>query len=297
MVKKLILLALMASTLTTCRSAEINKIRGKLIYAAGGQILSLDFSNFEMKPKAIYKSSSGSIISRISKINNNAFIFDECTYLGKCSIKFFNIKTGQKRTLHPGRLPTYIPGHDKLIFYDQSKGDRWWLFSSSLKNLDKAEKISIASDDIILSNNFHRSVTVPVVSISANEVVLNGRDRQLWIYQIPMSKIIPTHNKDCEPIVWRSETQQLLCRDWKNNGLFLLDINKKTKEELHNLKKGRAFLYIPEYDVFIYRKLKFRFPFGEGHDIFVYFIKEKREKRIRSNLFIRSPIFISDVVF
>lgn len=294
MIKNAIWLSLVASALIGCNMGETIEMQGRLVYSGGGKsIMVLDLSIPGSDPKTIYQgSASVSVINRITKVNDNVFLFDECPVTEGCTIKKYNIKTGHERSLCSGQLPTYVPDHDKLFFYGAFDGDRLWLLSSCLEKTDVIEKIAVSPDSRILNNGISQSVTTPAVSISSNELIFSGRNNQLWIYRISVSQCIPTDITNCSPIVWRSKTNQLLCKEWDAGKPFLLDVNTKKKEELPDLVGGYGYLYIPEYDSLIYGRARFRFPAGEGYDIFVYSFEDKKEVRIKTNVHIKSGIWI-----
>lgn len=290
LVKKSILLFIAATTLISCRSPKTDRVQSIFVYATGGKVSYIDFSGPDMASKVIYQGASGSIISRISRIDNNTFLFDECSE--KCSIKLHNFKTGHDEILRSGRLPTYVPKHETYFFYDESEDGQIWLFLTKLKNPIGKEKIGPAPKDVILKNKIRKSVTRPAVAISPDEIIFFGKDNRLYRYQITDKKIVHTELTNCEPILWRSAKKQLLYRDYKTKKLFLTNLVDDQKDELPKLFGGYGYTYSSTLDALIYRKARFQFPFGEAYDLFIYFFEEKKEEKMRSNMSIRSGFLI-----
>lgn len=294
MKKEYFCLFLIGSSLMACNVSETIDMQGKLVFSGGGgKIMVLDLIDRESDPEVIYESpASISIISRITKVTSDSFLFDECQAIGGCTVKEFNVKTKKMGVLCSGRLPTYVPNHHIFFFYHKSELGEWWLSLFHLGNRGIRKKIAVAPDKRKLKNQVERSITVPAVSISPNEIIFNGNDNKLWIYQINESQKIPTGLTNSIPILWRSKTKQLFCQEIDTGELFLADINSDSKETLSVLSKSYGHLYVPEYDSLIYGKARFRFPYGEAYDIFIYSFEERKELRIKSDIHIRSGIWM-----
>lgn len=278
--------------LTSCTADENMNIEGRLIYIVrGGNVGAITFSASGYDFSSFYDSKVVSAINHLTREHDNAILFDECI-MGKCSIKRSSMKTGQVTLLHSGRLPSYIPNHEKLFFYDKASDGNGWLFVTSLGDIKNAIKIAEEPKWKTLPNGISQPVAIPVIQISNDEVIFVGKDEQLWLYNIANTKLVPMDIKDCRPILWMDKRDQLLCSDWDTWDAFLLDIKTKNKVEMPGLKGAYGFVYVPSSNALIYGRTRSRLLIGEAYDIFLYSFADKKEERIKENSHLAGGVWI-----
>ncbi len=278
-----VLRLLLLPILTSCHLSSKVDIPGGLVYSSGG--MDIEWISFETRmPSVIYRNpENGATIDRLTKVTDEQFIFEECSGMGDCALKEFNLKTSTAKILRLGIKPTYIPESNSLFFYSVPNGGvkENWLFvvDKDIPNLPhKVAKAPTSNDPQV---SWVYSVT-PVVRISPDEVLLVGEDHQLWIYRISRFDMSPTGIKNCLPQFIRSKTQQLVCYDAKTWDVYQIDLNTKRTEALPQLKGALGFVYIPKYDTVIYGKTRLYMLISETSDIWAYSFNTQEKIKIRS---------------
>ena len=286
---------LLVSTLvlSICDADESVNINGQLIYTDGGSsVNAISWGSSGCRFSSLYKNEEISAIDHLTRVNSDAVLFGECNVMGDCVIRRYSLDAKQGGVIRTGRMPSYISNHDKLFFYDESFDGKKWLFMAPLGDVKNAEKIFEEPKWMTLPSGINQSVAMPVTQISNDEVIFVGEDRQLWLYDITNSELVPMDIGDCRPILWRNDRDQLLCSDWDTWDMFLLDIRSKGKVDLPGLKGAYGFVYIPSSDALIYGRTRSRFVVGEAYDIFFYSFSNQKEKRIKKDFHLAGGVWI-----
>lgn len=288
-----IMLLIFVAFFTSCNTDESMNIEGQLIYSNGGSsINAIALDSSESNILSFYDSDEIVAIDQLTKVNNDTFLFGECTVTGECTIKQYSVGTGQVKPLLSGRLPSYISNHDKLFFYDEAPDGSNWLFSTSVKDISTISKVAKEPKWKTLPNGIKQSITTPIIQISNDDIIFIGEDGELWLHNILDKKLIPTGIKDCRPVLWIEQHSKLLCSDWDTWIPYVLDMNTKSKIEMQELKGAYGFVYMPSSDSLIYGKTRSSFIIGEAYDIFLYSLMNKEEKRIKKGSHIAAGIWL-----
>ncbi len=279
--------------LSGCEANESMNVAGNLIYAGGGGSINLiDFSSPGYGISSLYKSEGISAINHLTKENSGAILFGECSVMGECSIKQYSMKTGRVRVLRSGRLPSFMPNHEKLFFYDRLAGGDKWLFVASLDDINNATKISEEPGWNTLPNGIKEPIIEPVIQISNDEILFVGKAGELQLYNVLSAEVSSMGINDCRPMSWRSVSNQLLCEDWDTFDIFLLDIKTRDTVDMPELKGGYGFVYVPGLDALFYSKTVSSFIVIEGYDMFFYQFSDKKEKRIKKNVSLSAGVWM-----
>lgn len=269
------------------------RTKGTFVYTDGSSTIDMiDFSSPSLHASTLYRSAEIGSINHLTKENSDAIFFDECPIAGECTIKRLSIDHGKPEVFLKGRLPSYVPIHSKLFFYNTEADGSNWLYEISGNNKTNALKIAREPKNKTLPNGVKQTISMPVIQISNDNIVYVGEDAQLWIYNILYRKIIATKIIDCRPILWIEKHSQLLCSDWENWSLFLIDVNTKEKSELTNLNGAYGFSYDAESDALVYGRTRLKTMVDEGYDIFLYSIEEKKEKRVGKDRHIAAGVWL-----
>lgn len=288
----ILLWLLMFAMLIGCRSNSAMELSGGLMYSSGSMYV--EFVNLDSKKSSVmYKSiGNGATIGRLTKIGDKRFIFEECLGTGSCFIKEFNVASGVGKVIRQGIYPTYIAENDSVFYYNLPEANKEnWLLTSGEGGAGEPRKIAkapISGDSRI---DWWYFVT-PVVKVSPDEVVLVGEDRQLWVYQISKSTLIPTGITKCLPQFLRNRTQQLVCYNPDTFDIYQIDLKTKQTEQLPQLKGANGLVYVPEYDIVIYGKVRLHFLVSEVSDIFAYSFSTGKTTEIQSRAYLASGFWI-----
>lgn len=278
---------------TACFAGENVRIKRMFVYTDGSSTIdTIDFSSPGLHASSLYRSAEIGSINYLTRANSNAIFFDECPIVGECTIKRLSIDHGKPEVFRKGRLPSYVPIHNKLFFYDTEIDGSNWLYEISENNKAKAVKIAKEPKKKTLPNGVKHSISMPVIQISNDNIVYVGEDEQLWIYNIVKKRIIATRIIDCRPILWIEKHNQLLCSDWEKWSLFLIDVNTREKSELSNLNGAYGFSYDLENDVLVYGRTRLKAMVDEGYDIFLYSIEDKKEKRVGKDTHLAAGVWL-----
>jgi len=277
---------------TACTAGENMNANGKFVFTDGSSTINaIDFSSSEFSTSTIFKSKEVGAINHLIRVDSNTILFGECPISRECVLRQYSIDVGKSEVLRTGRLPSYLPNHKRLFFYDKASDGSNWLYETALDNITEVKKVAKEPSKKVLPNGVKQSVSVPVVQVSNNEIIYVGDDKQLWLYNIIDKKRESTEIKNCRPILWREKHNQLLCSDWETWTPFLLDLNTKRKVKISELKEAYGFAYIKESDTLIYGKTRLKAMVDETYDIFLYSFQNKEEKRIKKNTHLASGVW------
>lgn len=280
---RITLLLFLIPVLASCDLTKKMNISGELVYTHGGK--DIESISLESKtPSAIYRSIENvATIAHLTKVTDTEFVFEECSGMGDCSLKEFNLKTRSAKTLRSGIKPTYIPESNSLFYYNVPGSDiENWLFVVDKNTLTSPRKVAKAPPSNDSKIGWFYYVT-PVVQSSPNTVLLVGEDMQLLSYDISQSILNPTGIKNCLPQFIRSNTQQLICIDTKSWDIYEIDLNSRHVELLSQLKGAHGFVYIPKYDTVIYGKTRLYRLMSETSDMWAYNFSTQEKVKIQSN--------------
>ena len=282
----------------SCNSSQSIPLEGKLFYTGGGNSIKvLSFGEKESEPIVIYeKANTVVVINHITKMSDTVLFYDECSGRAPCMINQLNISNNESRPIRTGFFPQFIPGHEKLFFYDTSSDDGNWLFMASLRDGNAITRIAKEPKAKTLPNGIQQSRTTPVVQISKDEVAFLNEEGELTLYNISNPKISPLGIKECRPILWRPTTQQLFCTNWTSKEVFSLDLHTKKLVKVPELYGAYGLVYIAGLDSFIYGKTRSvlpLLPLGVAYDIFFYSFSKQKEIRIKKNSHIAAGNWIN----
>ena len=239
-------------------SHEANLV-GKLVYSSGASSLILiNLSEPEHSRKKIYKSRDEvASILHLTKVDETTFLFDECS-LGYCVINKYDFKSNKVIKVRNGIFPTYIASTKELLFYNNIKDGKQWLYKQKLDLSNKPERITKAPPlKAIPSNGIKTSAIAQPFKLSSDELVIVGEDTQLWRYRISDSSLHSTKVKDCIPGRWQSTQEKILCLDWNTGKYFLLSLKDNVRKGLDkSLNNASSFLYVPETNSLIYSRVR-----------------------------------------
>ena len=280
------------SVQSICLGSEVIIMNGELIFANGGkQIKKIDLSRKKMESVTVYESKeNSSTINQITKFNDRMFFFSEKPIRKPSIIYRYNLIDGKTEGLLQGKFPCYIKAHNKMFFYTSAM-KQGVLQMIDMEKIEEPVQITTEPSAIKLPNGIIQVQTSAVVPISHDEVIFSG-DQQLWIYNIVESKLKKTEILNCQPIIWREKTSQILCEEKNTYEVYLINIKNNIKRYIPKLKGIYGVVYIPEFDIIIYGRTKYRFPIGERCDIYSYSFIDKKEILIKRNDRILSGIWI-----
>ncbi len=276
-----------------CNVSSVLSLEGTLIFTGGGnKIEVISFGGKVEELSNVYKKSKVLSIGHITKISDIALLFDECSGERHCTIYQLNIDSKESQRVRTGIFPQYIPGHDKVLFYDKSDDDRNWLFMATLSDVNEVTRIAEAPKRKIFPNGIPLSRTLPVVQISQDEVVFLSGDGRLTRFNLQNSQLSSLGVDDCRPLFWRTSTQQLFCTNENAKEPFFFDPHTQQKEAVPVFNRGYGFVYIEGLDSVLYGRTRPLFPLGEAPDLFFYSFSEKKEVRVKTYSHIVSGIWL-----
>jgi hypothetical protein len=266
-------------------------INGRLIYTdGGGNINAIQIDSSESELRRIYSSNDIVAINALTNVDSGIMLFDECS--GRCNITQIFMNTGKVQVLHSGRLPSYISEHESLFFYDKASDGSSWLFMAPMRDINLKTKVAKEPEWRILPNGISMPIAIAALQTSSDEVIFLGEGEQLWKYNIAREKKKPMNIGNCLPLAWIEEYGQLLCSDFSAQNVFLLDPDSRIEVKLPELKGAYGFVYVPGTDFLVYGRTRPSFFIWEAYDIFIYSLKDKKEKMIKRNSHISDGVWL-----
>lgn len=275
--------------------SETVKLSGQLVYSAGSNDISL-IELVSLKHSTLGTFSTDSI-DHLAKLSDRIILFEDCAGSRKpnCLLREFNIDAKTVSTLRSGYMPTYIPESKMLLFYDvDEESGQKWLYVADIRLPDTARKIAAAPADMTLPNGLTYPLMAQPLQISTDEVIFEGEDQCLWIFNISNLKLTPTGIKVRAPCVWRKRTQQLISYDWNSQEFYQITLKTGYAEKLPQLKGASGLVYLSNDDVVIYGKSRMHMLISETYDIFAYSFDTKKEIKLRAHSHIGSGVWLPE---
>lgn len=299
--RKVIMVVWLCSFLpsTSCAMSSAKDLTGCLVYADRGKnIRKIDLKT--LRHEVLYEGPGNvTSIDHFSKTGPDKFLFEECNGLRtpNCLLMEFDLTNRTVSILRSGRMPTYIAERDSVFFYDRIKDDgEQWLLVARRGAMDAATEVAKAPGVITFPNGLGFFPGGPVVQVSTDEVVFVGEDWRLMIYDMANGQVRSTGLNHKSPRIWRSQTQQLIARDWETKAFYQINLKKGDVKKLPQLGRRvhSGLGYLPEYDTLIYSMPRFSFIYWhETSDIFAYHYKTEKKVKLLPHGSISSGIWWS----
>lgn len=248
---------------------------GKLILSGARSLYEADLQDKHIVP--IHGLDDQSLLyGQLSKIDDERFLFERGT---PEQIYEYNRRTRIARPIRPGSRPTYIPEHDKFLFYQYDPvAKQTKLYEADLKN-------PVVSAREVEKGSF--GYPLPVIQVSRDSVVFpQASDRygyRVWHYNLVNAELKSLPLEDCLPYIWRGATRQLLCFDVPKRSYYLTSLDGKDAQYLPELGADIVEAYVHEHDTLLVGRVRleiFPWPRGELHSIWAYHFEQRRMVRV-----------------
>lgn len=235
--------------LAGCAMANEQKPRGTIYVSLGQRLVSVNMATG--KSAVLYVNLTEGM-DCIVKLDDRRFLF---VSLGKTGMtdraRIFNRVTLELSPLltdQPGGIscPAYLPELHVLVY---RSGDGHGLGAIYWSNIHTFDQRHLIQDDVTGMEGGGSSI----IAIGADEVLYvtsldtSGR---LHLYNIKTGKRREVYIPDCVPLLWRSESDQLLCSKGDSFNYFLTNLDGSHQQ---NLPAGHyvPVSYIPQLDAAI----------------------------------------------
>ena len=231
-------------------------------------------------------------LSKLDK-SNLLVLSDEQTYS-------INLSSFQIKPLVAGTTATYLSASKHLLYSEiarepnQSKINLVSIVSlASLKSISiegivqpLSLIVPISEETAVLSPDYRNS--------AKNGKVLRVNTNTLQIDTLPID--------NCKPILWRTQSQQLLCIEakssswWSNNLRYFFVNLDGSNVKFFDSPNGTAVTYIEQSDALLFSKATFRFSLDGDFDLIWYDLKTARSKKLAKDFGVgtQGAIFVSD---
>jgi hypothetical protein len=272
-------------------SAQGQIVGGILLYSGGGGAIgAMNLDSSGSLDMTVYESPGISAIDSLVRTDSGEILFGECGVAGDCALR--KVTPGASAvTLRTGHLISYLPKNNRIFFYDILERGESWLFAAPIDSPADAYRIARKSAPSVLKNGIHLDMAVAPIPIAESEVIFVGENGGLWIYN-SNSRLLDQLDVDfCYPYAWVESQRRLLCGEIGSNAPFLLDIIRGEREEISEISNGYGFVYLSKYDAIVYGKSRSSWFLHEASDVFIYFLKDGTNKRLRKNVHLRYGVW------
>jgi hypothetical protein len=251
--------AIIASSLS-CRPAPdtTKTLSGSLILSAANRVDRLDLSTRTASSLKDYGHKFQ--VDNVNFLAGDTLILEVCNVVTGCTIRALSLATGVDTVLGTGRGVTidastrtaffYADGDPpKATFYSQDNRPTNVLYAAPLSRLaDRRKLAEFQPPDRARPRGTIDAPLRPVI-LPTGKVAYVGADSALWSYDPRSGAQVSLGVPDCDPVLLRTRTGELICTSMLGNTWFLVNLARATKKELTAAQGAHSVVYDPGSDM------------------------------------------------